>query len=515
MKRSRFFRGAALALTVGLLATACGSFAGGGEAPSGDANSKLTIALQFAPKSNFALETDDAFVLTQVGCLETLLRYNAESGELEPMLATEWKQTEPTAWDFTLREGVKFQDGSDLTAEAVVASLDYLLKADAPPRAFTPAVVAGVEAVDATTVRVSTETPSALVPFRLASVNTGILAPKAYSDAGIDPIKNCTGPFVPVSQQPKQSISLERNETYWGTKAALAQVEARFIVEGATRATQVQTGESHVALAIPAANAPELEQNSELSVSRAFTPRTTGLYFNTSKPPFDSPIVRKALQAALDLDAIAASVYDGGAKPAIGPFSPDEPWAPTGMTPVKKDTAAAKQLLTDAGIAEGQLNLTLLAYNERPEFADLAAVIQANLAEIGITVKIKASEYAAIEADLLAGDYDLSLLSRNHLTDIADPIGFLTADYSCEGGFNISQFCDKAIDAKLTQANGEAEASARHAIYAEVAKQLQEEAVTVFIVSEQTTAARRTEVQNFIDDPLARYAVTPELALTS
>jgi len=124
--------------------------------------------------------------------------------------------------------------------------------------------------------------------------------------------------------------------------------------------------------------------------------------------------------------------------------------------------------------------------NERPEFADIAAVIQANLAEIGVTVEIKASDYAAIEAALLAGDYDLTLLSRNHLTDIAEPIGF-----------------------------GEVDAGARWAIYAQVARQLQEEAVTVFIVSEQTAAARRTGIQNFVIDPLDRYAITPDLALTS
>lgn len=134
----------------------------------------MVISLQFTPRSNYALETDDALVLSQIGCLETLLTYDAEAGELKPKLATSWQQSTPTTWDFKLRESVKFQDGTDLTPGAVVDALRRLLKAEAPPRAFTPKVISAVDAVDPSTVRISTHKPSALVPFRLASANTGI-----------------------------------------------------------------------------------------------------------------------------------------------------------------------------------------------------------------------------------------------------------------------------------------------------------------------------------------------------
>ncbi|WP_210435125.1 ABC transporter substrate-binding protein [Saccharopolyspora sp. ASAGF58] len=206
----------------------------------------MVISLQFTPRSNYALETDDALVLSQIGCLETLLTYDAEAGELKPKLATSWQQSTPTTWDFKLRESVKFQDGTDLTPGAVVDALRRLLKAEAPPRAFTPKVISAVDAVDPSTVRISTHKPSALVPFRLASANTGILAPAAYTDSGIKPVRQCTGPYTPVSEVPSQSISLERHANYWGNPAALSHVEARFIPEGATRATQLQTGESQM-----------------------------------------------------------------------------------------------------------------------------------------------------------------------------------------------------------------------------------------------------------------------------
>src|SRR5215204_4254079 len=106
MRPIHLLRGAALSLAALLTVSACGGFtnSGGSGTTAGDS---LTIALQFTPKSGYALETDDAFVLSQVGCLETLLRYNFQEGELQPMLATKWTQTEPTAWDFTIRDGVK------------------------------------------------------------------------------------------------------------------------------------------------------------------------------------------------------------------------------------------------------------------------------------------------------------------------------------------------------------------------------------------------------------------------
>jgi peptide/nickel transport system substrate-binding protein len=511
MTKTRSFRATSVAvcLTVGL--SACGSFDDSGQ--GGAANQNLVISLQFTPKSNFALETDDALVLSQVGCLETLLTYDDKAAELKPMLATKWTQSTPTTWDFTLRGGVKFQDGAALTADTVVAALNHVLTATTPPRAFTPKVVSSVAAVDASTVRITTPQPSALLPFRLASGNTGILSPAAYAGDAIDPLRHCTGPYTPTAVTAGQSISLERNDNYWGGRPPIAKVEGRFIVEGATRATQVRTGESQVALGIPATSLPALESDSDLTVSKSFTPRTSGLYFNTTKAPFDNPDVRKAIRDAIDLDAIAKGVYDGGAEPAIGPFAPSEPWAPTDVKPAKQNLDEAKDLLDSAGVMPGQLNLTLLAYNERPEFADLAAVIQADLKEIGVGVTIQTGEYASMEPSLLAGDYDLALLSRNHLTDIADPIGFLTADYTCGGGFNISQFCDPALDTKIASANAMDDPDDRNAVYAEVAKQLTDETVTVFIVHDQTVAAYAKSVKGFTDDPLARYAITKSVTV--
>ena len=88
---------------------------------------------------------------------------------------------------------------------------------------------------------------------------------------------------------------------------------------------------------------------------------------------------------------------------------------------------------------------------ERAEFADVATVIQDDLKAVGIPVKIQTKEYAAAEPDVLAGNYDMVLSQRNRLIDIADPIGFLTADYTCDGTYNLSHFCNQDYDATVAE----------------------------------------------------------------
>jgi peptide/nickel transport system substrate-binding protein len=497
-----------------LALSGCG-FAGSSPASSSTkTDQRIVIDNNFTPKSSFALETDDALILSQAGCLETLARYDTTTGALKPMLATSWKQTTPTEWDFTLRAGVKFQDGTALDATVVADDLNHVLKATTPPRAFTPKVISSVQALDSSTVRVSTPKPSSLLPYRLASANTGILSPKAYSGETINPTKACTGPFTPVNYVAKQSLTLDRNGAYWGGKAALAGAEMRFLPDGQTRVTQAQTGEAQIALTIPSSSLATLKSNADVKVSSVELPRTTSLYLNTKKAPFTNVKVRQAIQAAIDTKAIASGIYNGAASAAVGPFAATEAWAPKGAQTVTANLDRAKSLFTEAGVDPASVKVQLLAYTERPELADLAAVVQDDLKKLGVQASIKVTNYAAIEPDLLAGNFDMLLLSRSHLTDIADPVGFLASDYSCTGTFNLSHFCDQSVDAQITQAAGTADDKTRYGLYAQVAAQLQEQAVDVFLVNERGLDATRAGVKNYVQDPLARYALTADLNLS-
>jgi peptide/nickel transport system substrate-binding protein len=122
---------------------ACGMGGGGSAGGSGSTGAQsIVIDEPFGPVANWALETDDAFVLSKLGCLETLAKYDT-SGSLKPMLAESWTQSAPKTWDIKLRQDVKFQDGTPLNASAVAGALKHGLGAKAPASALSPEAIAG------------------------------------------------------------------------------------------------------------------------------------------------------------------------------------------------------------------------------------------------------------------------------------------------------------------------------------------------------------------------------------
>lgn len=470
----------------------------------------ITIAEQFTARAGWALESDDSNLLARAGCLEPLTRIDFD-GTLQPSLATSWTQMSPTTWEFTLREGVKFQDGQPLTPDAVSNALNNLLKVTTPARAFSPKLIKSVEAIGNNTIRITSHAPTVLLPYNVASPSTGILSPAGYQNGRINPIGTCTGPFIVVRAAPREGMTVKRNENYWGGRAALAGAEIRFIPDGNARAVQARSGEALISVAIPSLALHSL--GSGLQIENIDSPRTATLIINNKKPALSDVKIRRAIQAAIDTAGLASVVYAGAAQPAVGPFGPKEPWAPKEAKVVKYDPAYAKELLKQAGIQDGALKLSLLAYNERGEFKDVAAVIQAQLREVGIPVDVRVAEYAALEPRMLSGDFDIALLSRNHLYDIADPFGFLASDYTCAGSYNLSHYCNKDVDAKVEEAGASVDIPDRHSVYADIARRLQDEAVNVFLVHEQAIDAVSKKVANYRPHPHDSYLLTKDVAL--
>ncbi len=477
-----------------------------------DGHLNLVATHAFPPQAGWALETDDAYILARAGCLESLTRRTAD-GALEPALADSWTRHSPTQWDFSIRQDVQFADGTPFTAQIVSDALNRLLTATAPPRAFAPKRIASVSVVDDSTVRIESVRASVLTPMRVSSPNTGFLSPAALTGASVDPVGHCIGPFDIVEHVPQQALMLKRNDTYWGGPASLESGEMRFIPDGSGRATQLRTGEAHISALLSVADVLRLGSETGIEVQTVAQARTNSLYLNNMKAPLDNMLVRQAIQSAIDSTAIAQSIYEGAAQPAVGPFGPNDPWAPDDAMAVPHDTERARALLAESGVDPASISLTLYAYVERAELPDLATVIQAQLGEIGISVELNVANYGALEADLLSGEFDMLVLSRGYLSDVADPIGFLTADYTCEGGYNLSHFCDPEIDAKVDAASSAETEAERYALYKEIASELHARAVTVFIVHQQASDGHLSNVANYAVHPDGHYLFTKDLTL--
>lgn len=413
---------------------------------------------------------------------------------------------------FALRPGVRFHDGTVLDARAAANALQMLLRAAVPARTLSPRLIRSVEPVGNDVVQITTVQPMVLLPSVMAAPATSILAPSAYRDGRVDPAGAGTGPFVLKSADPARSLSVVRNDAYWGGRPLLAGAEIRFIADATVRATQVRTHEADIARTVAPSTLHQLRDTPGVAIARLAVPRSTELLLNNARPPFDNEAVRRAVKAAIDTDGLSAAVYEGTVVPAAGVFLPTDPWASPAAKPAY-DPALARSLLADAGIKPGTLRVQLLAYTSRTELRDVAQVVQAQLGEVGIAVDVRVAEYNAIEPEMLAGHFDMALPSRGHLTDGGEPGGFLNSDYGCRGTYNISHFCDPAVDAGIGEGARTREPDRRHALYRAVAAEIQARAVTVFLVNETLYDAVSSQARNYRPHPLNYEMLVPGLAL--
>lgn len=466
---------AALLAAAALLLAGCGA-GGSGGAATPDPSGELTVALQFPPRADYAFDADDGARLQSLGVAETLTTVDADARPA-PMLATAWQQ-QGNAWRFTLRQGVRFHDGSPLTPDAVVTALRYVAGVEAPPRAIRGIGFAvAPDGPDA--VRITTTEPDPVMPLRLSSGNLGILAPAAYTGGGApEYLRTATGPFVLESVSGTDSAQLVRNDDYWGEPAGAARVTVRYVEDPQARALAIQSGDVQFAEGLPQAQLDQV-RSAGAEVVEYPNARTVPLQLNQSAKPFDDLRVRQAVTAAID-------------RPVL-----------------------ARQLLAEAGYTEqNPLTVRLWTFPNRPELPALANAIQAMLASVGVRVEITVGNYDAQEPKVLAGDYDMFLNSRSYLSDFPDAASTLTSDYNCDGSYAIDQYCSPAYDALVARLNSTVDPAARQQMFREAAAMLTRDAVGVMVVHPLNTAVLRGAT-GFVPDPLQIRPVLPQLTPTT
>jgi peptide/nickel transport system substrate-binding protein len=499
-----------VALVALVLLGGCGRGADAGSStpvPDGE----LRIAAQFAPRSGYAIDTDDAFILTQLGAAESLTSAGAD-GQARPALAESWTQLDPSTWRFVLRPGVTFHDGTPLTPAAVVKSLSYVAGVAAPPRALKGIGLTVTEdGPDA--VRIATARPDAILPLRLSSPSAVILASSAYAGGSPSVIGTGTGPMRLTAVEGAQRAVLERFDGYWGGRPALARVTATFVNDPAARALALRAGDVEIAQSLPESSLLEFSADSGFAEQNVASPRTISLFMNQSAAPFSDLRIRQAVARALDRTALAQQALAGSAIPASELFGPAVAWGSQDPPP-PADIEGAKALLAQAGFGpDNPLQVRLWTFPNRPELPTLATAVQGMLREIGIDAQIQIGEYATQEPEVLAGRYDMYLLSRNYLIDAPDAGAALKSDYTCEGSYNIDHYCSPAFDALIATLDTTTDAAKRQDVFRAAARMLVDDVAGVPLVHSQENAVARNVV-GYTIDPLSKQLVTPQLAVT-
>ncbi|MET0190078.1 MAG: ABC transporter substrate-binding protein [Pseudonocardia sediminis] len=491
------------------LVTACG----GGGAGSGTVvpDAQLTIAMQFAPGAGYGIDTDDALVVSQLGVSESLVASGAD-GVARPSLATEWSQTDPRTWRFVLRPNVTFQDGTPLNPAAVVKALTWVAGVSAPPRAIKGiGLTAAADGADAVTV--STTAPDPILPLRLSSSNTAILAPSAYASNPPKVQDTGTGPMRITAVNGTQSATLARFDGYWGGRPQLAGVTANYVSDPAARALSLRAGDVDIAQELPESSALEFTESNGFVNQTVASPRTDSLLLSQSAPPFRDIRVRQAITKAIDRTALGEQALAGSAVPASELFGPAVAWGSQERPPAP-DVEGAKALLAQAGYGpQNPLRVSLGTYANRAELPTLATAVQGMLRAAGVEATIQVADYDAKEPDLLAGRYQMYLLSRSYLLDVPDAGATLTSDYSCQGSYNINRYCSQAFDALIAPLATTTDPAARQEIFKRAAAQLNTDAVGVPLVHTQANGVG-SKVTGYTVDPLAKTLVTAGLAKT-
>ena len=334
-----------------------------------------------------------------------LVRYKSGTLEPEPALATSWTISDDgLTYTFKLREGIKFHDGSPFNAEAVVFNFERMLKEDHPyhdtgpfPLSFFFSTVDTVTAIDDSTVEFKLSAPYAPFLSNLAYPTGLIVSPAAVKEYGKDFGRHPsgTGPFKFEEWESNTRVVVTRNEDYWDGAPSLEAVVYRPITDANTRVAEMLSGGIDLMVEVPPDNVAAFEEDDSFKVYEQAGPHVWFLILNAKEGPFADKRVRQAVNYAIDKKSLVENVLQGTAEVAAGPTPPAFAWAyDDSLEPYPYDPEKAKALLKEAG-AEGA-DLTFYVTEGGSGMLDpvpMGTAIQADLAKVGLNVKIKTYEW--------------------------------------------------------------------------------------------------------------------------
>ena len=452
---------------------------------------------------------------------DTLVAWTApDFSKVEGRLATGWTIS-PDGRDFTfqLREGVKFHDDTIFDAEAVKFSLERT-KASNP---FTQASFGQIDAitvVSPNTIRIALKEPYPAFLSILAQPQSAIVSPTAVRKLGDQFVANPvgTGPFVFKSRQADTNVVLDANPGYFRGPPKLARLIYRIIPDASTRRLELENGGIDVVqqagqlAAIPAETVQALKSNRNVTTLEAPSQIIRQLEFNNSKA--DGPVadirVRRAIVHAIDYDGLLQGVFGNTADRVYGPLTTNS-WAFNpkikDMAP-KYDPALSKRLLAEAGVRPGALTLPLYTF-QGALWGTVATFIQANLADVGINVRIQQTEFPALRTLHTGGQFDIALDGRQPWYNDPDAhitIGYLSSLADSAMTFRFPK--DDALDGLIQKAQQTANPEERKALYFKAQEDIMARVPGAFLFSPKLIVFTRTNVKGLVINsapPLNEY----------
>ncbi|MCC7321094.1 MAG: ABC transporter substrate-binding protein [Rubellimicrobium sp.] len=464
-----------------------------------------------------------------------LIDFAPGSTDTVASLAESWEVAEDgLSITFHLRPGVKFQTTSyftptrDLNADDVIFSFERQLDQSSPWYAYAPGIaweyfdstgmasgIASIERVDDLTVRFNLTRPDVTLlstfPMDFASIMSKEYADQLEAAGTMEQLNTHpvgTGPFTFLDYQQDAVIRYESFDDYWGGDQPIDNLVMAITVDPGVRQQKLLAGECDI---IPYPNPSDiasLQANPDLNVMQQEGFNVGYLAYNTQMPPFDNPEVRRALNMAINQDAIIEAVFQGTGRAANAPLPPTS-WAYNADLPAHVyDPEAARAALAAAGVSDLHMNIWAMPVQRpyNPNARRMAEMIQADFAAVGVTADIVSMEWGEYLAQSKAIDRDGAVL-LGWTGDNADPDNFLGVLLSCDGveSNNRAQWCYEPFDTLIQQARVTADPAQRLELYRQAQEIFADQAPWFTVANSIVSLPMRNTVTGYIQDPLGMH----------
>jgi peptide/nickel transport system substrate-binding protein len=435
-----------------------------------------------------------------------------------PALAERWEQPNPLTLIFHLRQGVRFHDGRTLTARDVLWTIESVRSgAVISPKAAAYAAVDRVEAPDAKTVVFHLKHADNFLLTNLSTGAMGIVPEGSGRDFWQHPVG--TGPFRFVSQQIDQDVVVERNPLSWAVVPKIGRVRFAVVPDAITESLELEKGSGDVAVnSLPMDSLPVLASRPNLQVEDIGGTQIQYLAFNLRDPLLKDARVRQAIACAIDRRMIIQTLLGGHAQPALS-LLPTSHWAWSGdVARYDYDPAQAERLLDQAGHPRASGGVRFHVTMKTSNLEDvrlLAAVLQQQLARVGIALDLRSYEFATFYSDVTRGAfqmYSLRWIGGNEQPDIFT-YAFSTANFSPQGA-NRGHYSNARLDALLDDAAQSEDTARRRADYVEAQQILARDLPALNLWYRDTIVVHNKRLIHVVAAPSGSFAFleTAELA---
>jgi peptide/nickel transport system substrate-binding protein len=438
--------------------------------------------------------------------------------QFEPALATSWERPNPLTLVFHLRPNVRFSDGRPLTARDVAWTIESMKKGVVvSAKTNSYASVDSVEAVNPTTVAFHLNRPDNFLLTNLSTGAIGIVPDGSGRYFWQHPVGS--GPFRLVSQQLDQDVVIERNPLTWGIKPKIARVRFAVVPDAITEALELEKGSGDVAInSLPMDTLAALEKRANLKLEETDGTEIQYLAFNLRDPALRDVRVRQAIACAINRGLIIRALLRGHARPAES-LLPTTHWAWTDdVAHYSYDPARANRLLDDAGYprkANGvRFHLTMKTSTVE-DARLLAAVLQQQLARVGIALDLRSYEFATFYSDVTRGAfqmYSLRWIGGNEQPQIFNYV-FQTQNFSPKGA-NRGHYSNAEVDRLLDEAQAIGDQAKRRADYVRVQQILARDLPVINLWYLDTVIVHNRRLTHVTPEPSGsyRFLETAELA---